>query len=59
MDGDQQIFPKNFFNVSERTFEWVFDNKPDYVDFTVKEMKNASGFFKVWQSYCLRKVKAN
>ena len=59
MDGDKKLFPKHFFNVSERSFEWVYENKPDYVDFTLNEMKNTSGFFKEWQSYCKRKVKAN
>ena len=59
MDGDKNKFPKHFFNVSERSFEWVYENKPDYVDFTINEMKNCSGFFKKWQSYCNRKFKAN
>ena len=54
---DAQTFPENFPDVSEKTFIWTFENRPDFVDFTVKEMKKCTGLFKTWKLYCQRKIK--
>jgi len=56
---DNMSFPDNFFNIGNKSFEWVFENKKDYVDFTVREMKNPTKFYKKWKDYCIRKVKIN
>ena len=55
---DSKIFPKNFFDIGEMTFEEVFKNKPDYVQFTINEMKNCTGLFLEWQEYCRLKFEA-
>ena len=52
---DLTRFPDNFPDIGGQSFQYVFKNKSDWVDFTVKGMQNATGFFAVWKSYCLRK----
>ena len=56
---NKQIFPKNFFDIGEKTFEYVFQHKPDYVQFTINDMKKCTGLFLEWQNYCKEKVKLN
>ena len=50
-------FPKNFFDIGEKSFEYVFQHKPDYVQFTIDEMKKCTGLFLEWQNYCKCKIK--
>ena len=56
---DETLFPHNFPDCGNKTFKYVFENKryQEWVEFTMKEMENATGFFKIWQAYCLRKSK--
>ena len=56
---DMTRFPENFPDVGLMTFLFVFENKhyQEWVDFTIREMKDATGFFAVWRNYCLRKSK--
>ena len=42
-------------NVGLLTFENVYKTKPIFVDFTIDEMRNTSGFFLLWQNYCKSK----
>ena len=56
---NEKQFPKNFFDIGEKTFEYVFQHKPDYVQFTINEMKKCTGLFLEWQNYCKEKVKLN
>ena len=56
---DNTTWPKNFYDIGERPFWWVYKNKPEFVDFTETEMKDASGLFLAWQNYCARRNKKN
>ena len=50
-------FPEGFQNIGNKTFEWVYDNKKDFVDFTLNEMTGCTGLFSQWQQYCQNKYK--
>ena len=52
---DDCQFPEGFFDIGGKNFLWVFQNKPEYVDFTIHEMKDPSGLHKLWKNYCIRK----
>lgn len=57
-DSDDNVrFPANFFDIGQKSFEWVFDNKKTFIQFTLKDMDNVSGFFKTWKDYVIRKTK--
>ena len=45
------------FGLEGKSFEWVFKNKKEFVDFTVKEMGSPTGLFAVWKNYCENKIK--
>ena len=53
-DGNLR-WPEGFCDIGGRTFEWVFKNRNEFVDFTVSEMKQATGLFRKWQNYCVNK----
>ena len=44
-------------NIGDKSFEWVFENKKEFVNFTIKTMCNATGLFAEWQEYCLKYYK--
>ena len=50
-------FPKDFCDISDRSFGWVYINKQDFVDHTLNEMQNPTGLFKKWFDYCKARVK--
>ena len=52
--SDTTVFPM-IFGLNGKTFQWVYENKKDWVNFTLTEMKKPLGLFKVWQEYCKRK----
>ena len=54
---DESLFPEKFPDDSliGKTFLWVYNNRREFVDFTLKEMIDPTGFFKTWQTYCIRK----
>ena len=54
--SDSTVFPM-IFGLKGLSFEWVFNNKKEFVDFTISEMKKATGLFIVWQKYCKNKIK--
>ena len=43
-------FPKDFMNIGEKQFDWVYDNRPEWVEFTSK-WETADGLFKFWYLY--------
>lgn len=45
-------FPKGFMNIGEKSFEWVYLNKKEFVDFTLHDMCNPTGLFRDWKYYC-------
>ena len=53
--ADKRTFPAKFFNIGERSFEWVWANKKEFVEFTVNKMSQTTGLFKEWQTYCLNR----
>ncbi len=52
-----ETFPENFMCIGERTFLWVFENRKEFVDFTVNEMDAPTGLFLKWQKYCKERLK--
>ena len=43
-------FPKDFMNVSEQTFKWVYENRPEWVNFSEK-WESSTGLFQFWYLY--------
>ena len=43
-------FPKDFMDIGEKTFSWVYENRPEWVKFT-EEWETADGLFKAWYLY--------
>ncbi len=54
-----ETFPENFMCIGCKTFEWVFMNRPEFVDFTVNEMDEPTGLFLKWQKYCKERLKVS
>ena len=52
---DQTTFPEAFPEIGGREFHWVWSNKPEFCDFTLREMVQCTDFFLVWKNYCQRK----
>ena len=56
-------FPKDFMNISEKTFSWVYENRAEWVKFS-ENWKEATGLFKFWYLYVklrgsIKKTKTN
>ena len=47
-------WPKGFMNISDCTFRWVYQNKKEFVNFTLEKMDSPTGLFKLWKTYCLK-----
>ena len=43
-------FPKDFMDIGEKSFEWVYENRPEWVEFT-SQWEKADGLFKFWYLY--------
>ena len=54
---DNNVFPENYFDIGGLTFETVYKQKPDYVKFTIDKMKQTTGFYTIWKTYCEDKYK--
>ena len=54
-----KTWPEDFVDKSMRgkSFVWAFQNKKEWVDFTVTEMKSPTGIFKDWQETCFKLMK--
>ena len=57
MDEDNTTWPKNFMNIGNRTFLWTWDNKKEFVEFTLLEMTKPTKMFLQWFNYCTFKTK--
>ena len=55
-DGETR-WPEGFMDIGGKSFDWVFQNRKEWVEFTLNEMKKPSGLFLEWKSYCVEKVK--
>ena len=53
---DNTVFPP-IFELGGKTFQWIYNNKTEYVDFTLTDMVSPTGVFLEWQKYCQRKHK--
>jgi len=53
---DETKWP-GFMNITGKTFQYVYTHKPVFVKFTLNDMQQPKGFFKVWYEYCLNKSK--
>ena len=53
------VWPDGFMDIGGKTFEWVFINRAEFVDFTLTEMKSPTKMFLRWKNYCLLKSKPN
>ena len=54
--SDRTVWPE-IFGLGGKTFLEVFREKSEWVDFTMREMEDADGIFKVWKNYCRGKLK--
>ena len=52
---DDTLFPKGFFDIGGKTFEWVFDNRKEFVEY-IREITNATGLWKSFQDYILSRL---
>ena len=43
-------FPKDFMDIGEKTFDWVYENRAEWVDFSSK-WETATGIFQAWYLY--------
>ena len=53
---DNTTFPSIFPDVGGMRFKYVFENRTEWVTFTLG-MTTCTGFFAVWKNYCIRKSK--
>ena len=57
---DKTLFPEIFPEVGGKEFLWVWNNKKEFCEFTIRDISKCTDFFLVWQNYCLRKqIKTN
>ena len=54
---DDTTFPGGFGGIGGRTFAWVRDNREEWCRFTVDDMRDVTGFFKVWRGYLINATK--
>ena len=47
-------FPPNFMNIGGKSFGWVYENKKEFVDFTLNDMRGCTGLFLQWKDYCCK-----
>ena len=52
-EDDTIIFPEGFMCIGGKSFEWVYENRAEFVDFTINEMENPTKMFLTWYNYCL------
>ena len=54
---DENTWPDDFVDIGGKTFAWVWENRKEFVDFTLNDMTKPTGLFDVWKKYCLNKTK--
>ena len=52
-DGET-CWPEGFMCIGGRTFSWVYDNRKEFVEFTLEKMDKPTKMFKLWKTYCLK-----
>ena len=48
-------FPPGFFDIGNKTFTWVFENKKEFVEFIIL-VSNPTGLFLSFQKYCTQRM---
>ena len=54
---DELTWPDNFYDIGGKTFEWTWENKKDWCEFTMNEMNKTTGLFRKWKDYVQFKSK--
>ena len=47
---DETTFPKDFFDIGEKTFSWVYENRHEFRTY-ILEIQKATGLWKAFQEY--------
>ena len=51
-------FPKDFMDIGEKTFNWVYENRTEWVEFSSK-WETATGIFQAWYLYVKLRMSIN
>ena len=51
MQHENVRWPDGFYDIGNQTFEWVYENRPDWVEFTIEKMSQTTGMFKMWSDF--------
>ena len=54
MKAGETRFPEKFMCIGGRPFAWVYENRPEWVDFT-RSWDTATGLFEEWRQYVLNR----
>ena len=57
--SDKTTWPSDFPDIGGKEFDWVFVNRAEFVHFTLNDMQEPTGFFKIWKNYCSKKENRN
>ena len=52
-------WPEGFCDIGGRTFEWVFVNRKEFVEFTAEKMSEPTGLFAKWKKFVTEKVNSD
>ena len=50
-------FPEGFMCIGCKSFGWVFENRKEFVEFTINDMENPKGLFLKWKQFCKERLK--
>ena len=53
----EKRWPDGFMDIGGLTFAEAYKKKPEFVDFTVTDMKEPTGMFREWKTYCVGRNK--
>jgi hypothetical protein len=53
--NDNTVFPKGFFDIGDKTFDWVYTNKKEFREY-ILEIKKATGLWKSFQDYVVKRL---
>ena len=57
MINDDLKFEDGFMCIGGRSFAWVYENRKEFVEFTLEKMKKTTGLFREWKTYCINRRK--
>ena len=59
MTDGELTWPDNFYDIGGKNFEWTWENRKDWCEFTETEMSKPSGLFLKWKNFVEFKNKQN